>query len=58
MIKQDLEELEISYISKAEHYFFRTNDLTSGVRSMLKSLNILRPKLVQGLEKLSKAKTR
>ena len=52
-IKQDLEELQIFYFSTAEHSFFRRNDLTGRVRSLLKSLGIHQPKLVQGLEKLS-----
>jgi len=52
-IKQDLEELQIFYFSTAEHSFFRRNDLTGRVRSLLKSLGISPPKLVQGLEKLS-----
>ena len=52
-IKQDLEELQIFYFSTAEHSFFRRNDLTGRVRSLLKSLGIYQPKLVQGLEKLS-----
>jgi transposase len=52
-IKQDLEELQIFYFSTAEHSFFRRNDLTGRVRSLLKSLGISSPKLVQGLEKLS-----
>jgi transposase len=52
-IKQDLEELQIFYFSTAEHRFFRTNELSARVRSILKSLNISPPNLVQGLEKLS-----
>jgi transposase len=52
-IKQDLEELQIFYFSTAEHRFFRRNELTSRVRSLLKSLDISPPKLVQGLEKIS-----
>jgi transposase len=52
-IKQDLEDLQIFYFSTAEHSFFRRNELTAGVRSILKSLAISSPKLVQGLEKLS-----
>jgi transposase len=51
-IKQGLEELQIFYFSTAEHRFFRRNELTRRVRSILKSLNISTPKLVQGLEKL------
>ena len=50
-IKQDLEELQIFYFSTAEHSFFRRNDLTSHVRSLLKSLSISSPKRVQGIEK-------
>jgi hypothetical protein len=52
-IKQDLEDLQIFHFSTAEHSFFRRNELTAGVRSILKSLAISSPKLVQGLEKLS-----
>jgi len=52
-IKQGLEELQIFYFSTAEHRFFRRNEITGRVRSLLKSLNIQPPKLVQGLEKLS-----
>ena len=50
-IKQDLEELQIFYFSTAEHSFFRRNELKGRVRSLLKSLSISSPKLVQGLEK-------
>lgn len=50
-IKQDLEELQISYFSTSEHTFYRTNEITSKVRSLLKSLNISPPKLIQGVEK-------
>jgi hypothetical protein len=50
-IKQDLEDLQIFYFSTAEHSFFRRNELTAGVRSILKSLAISSPKLLQGLEK-------
>jgi transposase len=52
-IKQDLEELQIFHFSTAEHRFFRRNELTRRVRSILKSLSISTPKLIQGLEKLS-----
>jgi len=51
-IKQDLEELQMFYFSTAEHRFFRRNELTTRVRSILKSLHIASPKLIQGLEKL------
>lgn len=50
-IKQDLEELQISCFSTSEHTFYRTNEITSKVRSLLKSLNISPPKLIQGVEK-------
>jgi transposase len=50
-IKQDLEELQISYFSTSEHTFYRTNEITSKVRSLLKSLKISPPKLIQGIEK-------
>ena len=50
-IKQGLEDLQIFYFSTVEHRFFRRNELTSRVRSILNSLNISSPKLVQGLEK-------
>jgi len=52
-IKRDLEELQIFYFSTAQPRFFRRNEITSHVRSILKSLDILPPKLIQGLEKLS-----
>ena len=52
-IKNDLEELQISHFSTADHSFFRRNELTGRVRSILKSLDIPPPKLVHGLEKLS-----
>ena len=54
-ITQALEELQIFYFSTAEHGFFRRNELTSRVRSILKSLNIPSPNLIQGLEKLPEA---
>lgn len=50
-IKQDLEELQISCFSTSEHTFYRTNKITSKVRSLLKSLKISPPKLIQGIEK-------
>jgi hypothetical protein len=50
-IKQDLEELQIPYFSTSEHTFYRTNEITSKVRSLLKSLNISPPKLIQGIKK-------
>jgi hypothetical protein len=49
--KQDLEEPKIFYFSTAEHRFFRRNELAGRVRSLLKSLSISSPKLVQGLKK-------
>jgi len=52
-IKQGLEHLQIFCFSTAEHRFFRRNEITAQVRSLLKSLDIQIPKLVQGLEKLS-----
>jgi len=52
-IKQDLQDLQIFYFSTAEHRFFRRNEITSRVRSILNSLKISPPKLVQGLEKIS-----
>jgi len=51
-IKQDLEELQIFYFSTAEHRFFRRNEITGQIRSLLNSLDISPPKFVQGLEKL------
>ena len=54
-IKQDLQELQIVYFSTAEHRFFRRNEPTGRVRSILKLLKITSPKLVQKLEKLSKS---
>ena len=52
-IKHDLENLQISHFSTADHRFFRRNELTGRVRSILKSMDIPAPKLVQGLEKAS-----
>jgi hypothetical protein len=49
-IVQDLQELQISYFSTPRHRFFRRNQLTQGVRSILKSLAINPPNLIQGLE--------
>lgn len=51
-ITQDLEELQMFYFSTAEHRFFRRNELTGRVRTILKSLHIPSPNLIQGLEKL------
>ena len=50
-IQQGLEELQISYFSTAEHSFYRTNELTSKVRSLLKSLKIPAPKPIRGIRK-------
>jgi transposase len=50
-IKQGLKELQIFYFSTAEHRFFRRNEITGQVRSLLKFLDIPSPKLIQGLEK-------
>ena len=50
-IRRGLEALQISYFSTAEHSFYRTNELTSEVRSLLKSLKIASPKPVQGIRK-------
>ena len=50
-IKHDLEELQISHFSTVDHSFFRRNELTGRVRSILKSLDIPPPKLVHGFEK-------
>ncbi|UCE62922.1 MAG: IS1634 family transposase [Nitrospirota bacterium] len=50
-IKLDLEELQISYFSTSEHTFYRTNEISSNVRRMLKSLKISPPKLIRGIEK-------
>jgi hypothetical protein len=52
-IKHDLENLQISHFSTPDHRFFRRNELTARVRSILKSLDILPPKLVHGLEEVS-----
>jgi len=51
-IAQDLEQLQMVYFSTAEHRFFRRNELTAGVRSILKSLHIPSPNLIQGLKKI------
>ncbi len=53
-IKQALEELQIFYFSTAEQRFYRRNELTGRIRSILKLLKISSPKLVQGLENLPK----
>jgi hypothetical protein len=50
-IKQGLKELQIFYFSTAEHRFFRRNEITGQVRSLLKFLDIPSLKLIQGLEK-------
>jgi transposase len=50
-IRRGLEELQISYFSTAEHAFYRTNELTSKVRSLLKTPKIPLPKPSQGIEK-------
>ena len=50
-IQRGLEELQISYFSTSEHTFYRTNEITSKVRSLLKSLKMSSPKLIQGVEK-------
>jgi len=52
-IKHDLEQLQISYFSTADHCFFRRNELTGRVRKILTSMDIPPPKVVQGLEKTS-----
>jgi len=52
-IHQDLQDLQIFYFSTVEHRFFRRNEITSRVRSILNSLNISSPKLIQGLEKVA-----
>jgi len=49
-ILHGLQELQISYFSTPRHRFFRCNPLTHRVRSILKSLQINRPNLVEGLE--------
>jgi len=54
-IKNDLENLQIFYFSTPEHRFFRRNEMTTHVRSILKSLDIPPPKLIQGIEKLLKS---
>jgi hypothetical protein len=51
-ITQDLEELQIFYFSTVEHRFFRRNELTGRVHSILKSLHIASANLIQGVEKL------
>ena len=50
-IKQDLEELQISYFSTSEYTFYRTNEITSNEPSLMKSLKISPPKLIQDFEK-------
>lgn len=51
-IRQGLEELQISYFSTADHRFFRRNEANHKARTILKSLKISTPKLIQGIEKL------
>jgi transposase len=53
-IKQALEELQIFYFSTAEQRFYRRNELTGRISSILKLLKISAPRLVQGLENLPK----
>ena len=52
-IKQDLEGLQNFYFSTAEHSFYRRNEITIRVRSILNSLNISSPKLIQRLQKVA-----
>ena len=49
-ILHGLQELQISYFSTARHRFYRRNQLTHRTRSILKSLQINRPNLIQGLQ--------
>ena len=51
-IRRGLEELQISYFSTADHRFFRRNEANHKARTILKSLKISTPKLIQGIEKL------
>ena len=53
-VKQALEELQIFYFSTTEQRFYRRNELTGRLRSILKLLKISSPRLVQGLENLPK----
>ena len=50
----ELEALQISYFSTAQNGSYRTDELTSDVKTLLKSLKISPSKLVQGIEKHSK----
>jgi len=49
-ILHGLQALQISYFSTPHHRFLRRNPLTYRVRSILKSLQINRPNLIEGLE--------
>lgn len=49
-ILHDLQQLQISYFPTPRHRFYRRNQLTNRVRRILKSLEITRPNLIQGLE--------
>ena len=49
-IFQGLEDLQISYFSTPRHHFFRRNELTRNTRSILKSLDIPPPNLIDRLE--------
>jgi len=51
-IRRGLEELQISYFSTPDHRFFRSNEVNHKAYTILKSLKISTPKLIQGIEKL------
>lgn len=51
-IRRGLEDLQISYFSTTDHRFFRRNEVDHKARTILKSLKISTPKLIQGIEKL------
>jgi transposase len=54
-IRRKLEELQISEFLTPEYMFYRRNELSAKTRNILKSLNIIIPKIVMGLKKLQKS---
>ena len=53
-IRQGLEQLQISHFLTKGYSFHRRNEIPPKARKILKQLNIPAPKLVDGLEKVSK----
>ena len=52
-IRAALEDLQISYFSTDGHGFYKSNEISSRARMVMKSLDIKTPSPVQGIEKLS-----